>query len=95
MGTCYTLVLLSIALLAIFPMYVDTGVNAIYARMTDISTRMNSMVLMDRVLPVVPTNVTGEPLDPRVAALVKSTPSSGSTQTNSVFSPKVSTFQIG
>ena len=75
-------------LLAYVPMFVDTGVNAIYARKTRISTRINSLVLLDRVLPAEATNVTGAPLDPRVADLIHHDPAAPSRAT-SVFDSQV------
>jgi hypothetical protein len=87
-ASSYTLVLASILLLYLFPLYVDTGVNAIYARKTTISSRINSLVLLNKVLPKVPTNTSGKPLEPEVLRLVASQPSSDSSS-KSVFGDRV------
>lgn len=70
MACCYLPVLLSVALLYFFPLYVDTGVNAVYARKTTISNRINSLILMHKTLPSAPTNVTRADLEPEVLDLV-------------------------
>ena len=59
------------------PLYIDTGVNAMYARKTTISSRINSMQLLDRVLPTRPDNNTDDGrgyLEPAVWDLIPHTP---------------------
>lgn len=67
---CYIPALLSFVVLPFWPLYVDTGVNAVYARKTSISNRINSGTLLHQVLPSIPTNVTGAPFEPAVQALI-------------------------
>eukprot|EP00892_Ulva_mutabilis_P012184 jgi/Ulvmu1/9338/UM050_0088.1 len=81
---CYIPALLSFVALPFWPLYVDTGVNAVYARKTSISNRINSGTLLHQVLPSTPTNVSGAPLEPAVQALV-SDGTSGSSSSSTVF----------
>lgn len=55
---CYIPVLLSLFVLPFVPMYVDTGTNAIFARKTTISNRINSGDIIRQILPKKPNNVT-------------------------------------
>lgn len=92
MLACALAVLLSICSLPLMPMYVDTGVNAIYARKTTISTRINSLILARKTLPTVPSNVTGRPLEPEVSKLIGGRSSHGTSShgsTKSVFKREV------
>jgi hypothetical protein len=67
-----------------FPVYVDTGVNAIYARKTTISNRINSGILIHQVLPTTPTNFSLEELQPSVSNLIANI-STGAAGSDTVF----------
>jgi hypothetical protein len=78
-------------------MYIDTGVNAMYARKTTISSRINSLILAHHVLPTVPSNTTRQPLEPAVAQLLRRKAHSGAggnagSGSTSVFDPQVRFF---
>lgn len=85
---CYIPTLLSIAVLPFWPLYVDTGVNAVYARKTPISNRINSGTLLHEVLPSIPSNVSGVPFEPAVQALVGDG-TAGSSDSSTVFGAQV------
>ena len=70
-------------------MYVDTGINAIYARKTTISNRINSLILANHVLPAVPTNTSDSPLEPAIADLVRHGGGGGGGGRQSVFAARV------
>jgi hypothetical protein len=77
---CFIPVLLSIIILPFFPLYIDTGVNAVYARKTTVSNRINSAIMLHQVLPALPSDTSQDPLEPKVQALIgNSSAASGST----------------
>lgn len=54
------------------PMYVDTGVNAVYARKTLLANRVNSMNMLNAVLPHSPTDGSLPPPIPALQSLISS-----------------------
>lgn len=53
-------------------MYVDTGVNAVYARKTLLANRVNSMNMLNAVLPHSPTDGSLPPPIPALQSLISS-----------------------
>lgn len=88
MLACYIPTLLSVVALPFWPLYVDTGIEAVYARKTSISNRINSGNLLHQVLPWKPTNVSGVPIEPAVHALVGDG-TAGSSDSSTVFGDQV------
>lgn len=68
--TCYLPVVLSMIAVPYVPMFVDTGANAIFARKTTVSKRINSGDIIRQILPRKPNNVTVAGIENAVQNLV-------------------------
>lgn len=82
--TCYLPVILSLIVVPYVPLYVDTGANAIFARKTKISNRINSGDIIRQILPREPNNVTVDGLEHAVQRLVVNS-SAGTAGSDTVF----------